>query len=106
MGKYVGGMYTVRDLPGTANRATYAPVEPAKQREALHFLAQGRVHAPTAFRFKPQFLASLSPDYNEWERGGPRSSIPSAVLSVQTSALDRLLQHAAPRRACWSCRST
>ena len=46
--------------------------------------------ASDSFRFKPQFLAGLSPDYNEWDRGGP-VSIPAAVLQVQVVALDRLL---------------
>ncbi|MBL0730165.1 zinc-dependent metalloprotease [Piscinibacter sp. HJYY11] len=89
VGKYVGGMHTVRDLPGTTQRAAYRPVEPAKQREALKFLADGVFNADS-FRFKPQFIASLSPDYNEWDRGGP-VNIPAAVLSVQTVAMDRLL---------------
>ena len=89
VGKYVGGMHTLRDLPGTTGRAAYVPVEPAKQREALNFLATGLFTADS-FRFKPQFLASLSPDYNEWNRGGP-VSIPAAVLQLQTTALDGLL---------------
>jgi hypothetical protein len=89
VGKYVGGMYTVRDLPGTTARATYTPVDPAKQREALQFLAKGLFNADS-FRFKPQFLAGLSPDYNEWERAGP-VSVPAAVLQMQTVALDKLL---------------
>lgn len=89
VGKYVGGMHTVRDLPGTTGRAAYVPVEPAKQREALQFLATGVFNADS-FRFKPEFLSSLSPDYNEWERGGP-VSIPSTVLQLQTAAMDRLL---------------
>ena len=89
VGKYVGGMYTQRDLPGTTQRAAYTPVEPAKQREALQFLAKG-LFSSDSFRFKPQFLAGLSPDYNEWDRGGP-VSIPAAVLQVQVVALDRLL---------------
>ncbi len=89
IGKFVGGMYTVRDLPGTTGRAAYVPVEPAKQREALNFLATGLFTADS-FRFEPKFLASLSPDYNEWNRGGP-VSIPTAVLQLQTVALDRLL---------------
>jgi len=88
-GKYVGGMYTVRDLPGTTRRAAYVPVEPAKQREALQFLATGVFNADS-FRFKPEFIASLSPDYNEWDRGGP-VNIPAAVLQMQTVAMDRLL---------------
>ena len=89
VGKYVGGMNTVRDLPGTTARPAYAPVDPAKQREALKFLTQGIFNADS-FRFKPRFLSALSPDYDEWERGGP-VSIPGAVLQVQTVALDRLM---------------
>jgi Met-zincin/Domain of unknown function (DUF5117)/Domain of unknown function (DUF5118) len=89
VGKFVGGMHTVRDLPGASARAAYVPVEPAKQREALQFLATGLFNADS-FRFKPQFLASLAPDYIEWNRGGP-VSVAAAVLSLQTAALDRLL---------------
>ena len=89
VGKYVGGMHTLRDLPGTTSRATYTPVEPAKQREALQFLAKGLFN-PDSFRFKPQFLAGLSPDYDEWERAGP-VNVPAAVLQMQTVALDKLL---------------
>ena len=87
--KYVGGMYTLRDLPGTTGRAAYAPVEPARQREALEFISRGLFNADS-FRFKPQFLASLSPDYDDWSRAGP-VSIPNAVLQMQSNALDRLL---------------
>ena len=89
VGKYVGGMHTLRDLPGTTGRATYTPVDPARQRDALQFLAKGLFNADS-FRFKPQFLAGLSPDYDEWERAGP-VSIPAAVLQMQTVALDKLL---------------
>ncbi|MFZ2650036.1 MAG: zinc-dependent metalloprotease, partial [Burkholderiaceae bacterium] len=89
VGKYVGGMHALRDLPGTTGRAAYTPVDPGQQRDALQFLAKGLFNAES-FRFKPQFLASLAPDYNEWERGGP-VNIPAAVLQVQTAALDRLL---------------
>jgi len=90
VGKYVGGMNAVRDLPGRpGSRSTFTPVDPAKQREALKFLATGLFSADS-FRFKPEFIASLSPDYNEWERGG-LVSVPGAVLQVQSAALDRLM---------------
>lgn len=87
--KFVGGMNSVRDLPGTTKRAAWQPVAPARQREALEFLSSGLFHVDS-FRFKPQFLASLSVDYNEWNRGGP-VSIPGAVLRLQTAAMDQLL---------------
>ncbi len=89
VGKYVGGMVALRDLPGTTGRPAYAPMDPAKQREALQFLAKGLFSADS-FRFKPQFLASLSPDYNEWQRGGP-VSIPAAAIQTQSLALDRVM---------------
>lgn len=89
VGKYVGGMYTVRDLPGTTGRAAFTPVDPRKQRDALQFLASGLFNADS-FRFRPEFLTSLAPDYNEWERGG-LVSIPAAVLQLQSSVLDRLM---------------
>jgi hypothetical protein len=87
--KFVGGMNSLRDLPGTTGRAAWEPVAPARQREALEFVSAGLFNVDS-FRFKPQFLASLAPDYNEWTRGGP-VSIPAAVLQLQTTALDRLL---------------
>ena len=89
VGKYVGGMIAVRDLPGTTSRASFTPVEPAKQREALQFLATGLFSADS-FRFKPEFLSHLTVDYNEWERGG-LVDLRSAVLRTQTTAMDRLL---------------
>ena len=81
--------YNTRDVPGAGARPAYTPVEPARQREALKFLSSGLFSADS-FRFRPQFLASLSPDYREWTRSGP-VSIPAAVLQLQTAALDRLL---------------
>ena len=84
VGKYVGGMYAVRDLPGTTNRPAYTPVEPARQREALQFLSQG-LFTVDSFRFRPEFLSGLAPDYNEWDRGGLVPA-PSPVLSMTTTA--------------------
>ena len=86
--KYVGGMYAVRDLPGSG-RPAFAPVEPKKQREALDFLAAG-IFSADSFRFPPQLLASLTVDYREWDRGGP-PDIASAVARVQYAALNRLM---------------
>jgi hypothetical protein len=85
--KYVGGMYTVRDTSG--REPNYRPVEPARQREALRFLADG-IFSVDSFRFKPEFLAGMGPDYIEWQRAAP-VSIPTVVLRMQTQTLDRLL---------------
>lgn len=87
--KYVGGMHALRDLPGSTARASFTPVDPAKQREALQFLAAGLFSADS-FKFKPEFLAGMSIDYNEWDRGGP-VNLRSVVLRAQTAAMDRLL---------------
>ncbi len=89
VGKYVGGMHALRDLPGTTGRPSFRPVEPAKQREALQFIASGLFSADS-FRFKPELLSSLTLDYNEWERGTPLS-IPAVVGGIQRVALDRML---------------
>jgi hypothetical protein len=88
VGKYVGGMHVVRDLPGTTGRPSMRPVEPAKQREALQFLASGLFSADS-FRFQPEFLGSLTLDFQEWERRPV--DIPGAVARVQLAALNRLL---------------
>lgn len=87
--KYVGGMHALRDLPGSTGRASFTPVDPAKQREALQFLASGLFSA-TSFRFRPEFLSGLTLDYNEWDRGGP-VNLRAVVLRAQTAAMDRLL---------------
>lgn len=89
VGKYVGGMHALRDLPGSTARASFKPVDPGKQREALQFLSSGLFSAES-FRFRPEFLSNLTLDYNEWERGGP-VNLRAAVLRAQTAALDRLL---------------
>lgn len=94
--KYVGGMYTERDLPGEGKRPSYRPVEPARQREALQFLTAG-LFSVDSFRFKPEFLTSIGTDYNEWRRSSP-VSVPAAVLSVQRQALDRLLSAGTAQR--------
>ncbi|MBI5256732.1 MAG: zinc-dependent metalloprotease [Burkholderiales bacterium] len=88
VGKYVGGMHALRDLPGTTGRAALRPVDPAKQREALQFLASGLFSADS-FRFRPEFLSSLTMDYQEWERAP--LNLPAAVARVQLVALDRLM---------------
>ncbi|MFY7867836.1 zinc-dependent metalloprotease [Roseateles sp.] len=95
-GKYVGGMHAVRDIPGTTNRPAFKAVEPARQREALKFISTGLLSA-NSFRFRPEFLASQTLDYNEWDRGA-QLSIPAAVSAVQIAALDRLMSANTARR--------
>jgi hypothetical protein len=94
--KYVGGMYTERDPQGSGGRPAFRPVEPARQRQALRFLTDS-LFSTDSFRFKPEFLASLSPDYVEWNRAGP-VGVPDTVLALQTQAMDRLLAAGTARR--------
>nr|WP_316640765.1 zinc-dependent metalloprotease [uncultured Roseateles sp.] len=96
VGKYVGGMSALRDLPGSTGRASFKPVDPAKQREALQFLASG-LFSVDSFHFRPEFLSGLTVDYNEWDRGGPLD-VPAAVARIQIVAMDRLLSPNTARR--------
>lgn len=89
VGKYVGGMYTLRDQPGAGARAAFRPVESGKQRKALKFLATGLFSADS-FRFDPEFMARLQVDYNEASRAGPLD-VAAAVAAVQSPALERLM---------------
>jgi len=93
--KYVGGMHTSHDLPD-GGKPNFRPVDPAKQREALRFLTS-ELFSIDSFHFKPEFLASLSPDYIEWNRTGPLA-VPQAVLALQTQAMDGLLSPGTARR--------
>ena len=92
--KYVGGMHTERAQPGSG-KATFRPVEPARQRQALRFLTD-ELFSTASFRFRPEFLASLTPDYIEFDRAP--LSVRAAVLALQTQTLDRLLDAGTARR--------
>jgi hypothetical protein len=89
IGKYVGGMNAQRVVPGVGPRTAFTPVDPAQQRDALKFLASG-IFSVDSFKFRPEFLSTLTVDYNEWERGVPLS-VPTTVIRIQTAALDRLM---------------
>ena len=93
--RYVGGMHGDRAQPGSG-RATYRPVDPAQQRQALRFLTT-EIFSNDSFQFKPEFLTTLTPDYIEFQRSGPLS-VSAAVLALQTQTLDRLLDAGTARR--------
>jgi hypothetical protein len=93
--KFVGGMHTERELPG-GTRPGFRPVAPAQQRQALRLLTT-ELFSNDSFQFKPEFLASMTPDYIEFNRAGP-VSIPQIVLGLQTQALNRLLDAGTARR--------
>jgi hypothetical protein len=95
--KYVGGLYAERDPQGRPDsRPAFRPVEPARQREAMRFVADSLFRVDS-FRFRPEFLSSLQPDYIELNRAGP-ADIPGTVLELQTQTLDRLLSAGVARR--------
>ena len=96
IGKYVGGMYAERVVPGVTPGAAFKPVEPAQQREALRFIASGLLSSDS-FKFRPEFLVNQAVDYNEYDRGLPLS-IPDSVSVLQGRVLDRLMSPNTARR--------
>ena len=86
--KYVGGVVYLRDHAGSP-RASFTPIAPERQREALRLVTEG-LFRTDSFRFQPEFLARLAT--NPFESEGDRSfSLPEKVLQVQSQVLDRLL---------------
>lgn len=94
--KYVGGLHAERIVPGVTPGQAFKPVDMAQQREALRFIASGLLSSD-AFKFKPEFLATQTLDYNEWDRGLPLS-IPDSVSALQGRVLDRLMSASTARR--------
>jgi Met-zincin/Domain of unknown function (DUF5117) len=95
--KYVGGVVYVRDHAGSP-RASFTPIAPERQREALKLVTDGLFHIDS-FRFKPEFLTRLAAD--PFEAGaGERASFTLAarVLKVQTEVLDRLMSETVAMR--------
>lgn len=88
LAKYVGGMYVERPDPKTPGRPVYRPIEPARQREALRLLTT-ELFDVNSFHFKPEFLASIVPEYREWGRPAP-VSVPALVFQYQAQALARI----------------
>ncbi len=95
--KYVGGVVYVRDYAGSP-RASFTPVEPARQREALKLVTDG-LFQPDSFRFKPEFLTRVAADPFEGGAGERANfTLASRVLAVQKQALDRLMSDAVAAR--------
>jgi hypothetical protein len=95
--KYVGGVVYVRDYAGST-RASFTPISPERQREALKLVTEGLFRVDS-FKFKPEFLTRLAAD--PFEAGvGERASFTLAnrVLNVQTQVLDRLMSDAVANR--------
>src|SRR5205085_3684915 len=95
--KYVGGVVYVRDYAGS-NRASFTPIAPEKQREALKLVSEGLFKADS-FRFKPEFLTRLAADPFESGVGDKASfTLANRVLGMQASVLDRLMSDAVASR--------
>jgi hypothetical protein len=95
--KYVGGVVYVRDYAGSA-RASFTPVESARQREALKLVTDG-LFQPDSFRFKPEFLTRIAADPFEAGPGEKANfSLASRVLTLQSQILDRLMSDAVAAR--------
>lgn len=88
VGKYIGGVTHVRDHAGSG-RATFTPIPAKKQKEALDWLTKG-LFTSESFRFKPDFLNRLAPNYFE-NAGDPQFDLTGAVLRLQTNALNKVM---------------
>jgi len=95
--KYVGGVVYVRDRAGSP-RASFTPIAPEKQREALRLVTDGLFQVDS-FKFKPEFLTRVAADPFDAGVGEQASfTLPARVLQVQTQILDRLMSDAVATR--------
>ncbi|NDP43919.1 MAG: DUF5117 domain-containing protein, partial [Aromatoleum sp.] len=102
--RYVGGVSVVRDHAGTG-RAPMLPVPAERQRAALKLLA-GSLFAFDSFRFRPEFMQRLVPDYldrgDSFDVGlspaGLDYSLPTQVLAIQRPALAQLMSESVAQR--------
>jgi hypothetical protein len=91
--KYVGGVVYVRDRAGSP-RASFTPIAPERQREALRLVTDG-LFKVDSFKFKPEFLTRLAADPFEAGVGEKASfTLAARVLAAQTQVLDRLMSEA------------
>jgi hypothetical protein len=102
--RYIGGISVLRDGAGSG-RTPMNPVPMAKQREALKLIEVG-VFSVHSFRFRPEFLRSLSTDFADRHDaydsaiapGGLDFSLPLQVLAAQRAVLDRVMSDAVAQR--------
>jgi hypothetical protein len=95
--KYIGGMQAIRDRAGSG-RAPFTPVDPQKQRDAMHMLAT-EVLSAGSFDFPPAFLRNMTVSVSDMEdaeelgRPVPPLDLPvdEQVLQLQRAVLDRLM---------------
>ena len=97
VGKYIGGLYTNRDVPG-GTRPLVTPVPAAKQREALELITR-EIFSADSFRFDPRFMSRLGVDYLDQLRRieagemaqTPEFGLVGSVIGIQRPALDRMM---------------
>lgn len=97
LARQVGGVRTLRDYPGSG-RDPLQPVPAATQREALDLLAT-RLLSADSFRFSPQLLRRMAPNYEErldalTEGDGPVAtdfSLTQTLLDGQRAVLGQLM---------------
>jgi len=95
--KYVGGVVYYRDHAGSP-RASFTPIEPKRQRDALKLVTDG-LFKVDSFKFKPEFLTRLAADPFEAGAGDRAAfTLGSRVLDVQKIVLDRLMSDAVASR--------
>ncbi len=100
--KYVGGVSVLRDVAGSG-RQPLTPVDAEKQRRALNLLTKN-LFTVDAFKFKPEFLGKLVPDFDaRWDSVGDDEigipvvapidqSVAGRVFAVQRATLNQLMR--------------
>jgi len=102
--RFIGGISVLRDSAGSG-RTPMNPVAMGKQRDALRLIETG-VFSADSFRFKPEFLRSLSVDFldrgDTYDVGlapsGFDYSLPTQVLVAQKTVLDRVMSETVAQR--------
>ena len=96
LSKYVGGVYTSRQVAGRNVGALMTPVPAAQQREALTLLTR-EIFSSDSFRFDPAFMSRLGVEQLDRLGFGFQPmlntdfSLASVVLNMQRMALDQLM---------------
>jgi hypothetical protein len=94
LSKYVGGVFTSRQLAGPTSSALFAPVPPQLQREALAILTK-ELFSTDSFRFDPAFMQRLGVEQLERLSSSGSSqtefSLASRVIAMQRTVLDQLM---------------
>jgi len=95
--KYVGGVFTSRDVVGGSGAALYTPVPAEQQKQALDVLAR-EILSDSSFRFDPKFMSRLGVDHLDRPYANDLAqaintdfSLAASVLAIQRGVLDQLM---------------